>query len=114
MMSPQQVDASYAFFDCPTLELLPVRKVASKHFAKSETPNSDIDIVTYRPGSGSKTHATEDWVIDTSYGYFERPTLELEPIHYEPKQIHKTPAMGVILEHERSTELMDGYSFFGV
>jgi hypothetical protein len=116
-MRNSSCDATYGFFYSPTLDYLPRQsRRATKRISKPVTCPSDIDLVTYRPRSNIKTHPIEDWIMDTSYGLFEAPTMALEPVHYEeqPSKMSATTPTPAAATRDSSMDCTDGYSYFGI
>ena len=103
------IDNTYSFFSGPEFETLPSLPKSKKYVKRESTQLSQPETVNYQHLS-AQTTAVEEWVTDTSYGFFSCPSLHPEPVMKEIKPIARvaTPPP----QHPKQMEDLDGYSFF--
>ena len=118
------VDTTYSFFSAPDFEITPPvilpnhnknnAVVMTKRSSRMSHPE-----LTAMPGSNelrtptTKSTAIEEWTNDYTYGFFDSPTLNVEPIHKEVKSISRRESPTILDNTKRATEY-DGYSFYGI
>lgn len=103
------IDNTYSFFSGPEMEAFPPLPKTKKYVKRESTRMSQPNLVRYNPIT--QPHAElEDWVIDTSYGYFSCPSFHPEPVVKEIRH-NVDNATPPPLPKQIETE---GYSYFGI
>jgi hypothetical protein len=67
------------------------------------------ETVTYHPTT--QTTAVEEWVLDTTYGYFSCPSNHPEPVHTKDCPVSRKTEASPSQPRQHHYE---GYSFFGI